>query len=87
MPSKPWFRPERYEYGSGLPIAWQGWVVRAVYLLIVIGALAGVPTLLPGPNIVPPVAAVIVVISSLILVVICARKTEGGWRWRWGKRR
>ena len=24
-----WFAPKRYGYGSGMPIAWQGWVLSA----------------------------------------------------------
>jgi hypothetical protein len=29
---QPWFRPKLYGSGVGPPVAWQGWVVVAVYL-------------------------------------------------------
>lgn len=82
MPSKPWFRPKRYGYGSGLPIAWQGWVVLLVYLMVVIGAGAGLPLIFPNPAIFTVATLVVIVISSVILGIICAKTTDGGWRWR-----
>ena len=33
-----WFAPKRYGYGSGLPIAWQGWAVMAALSLMVAAA-------------------------------------------------
>ena len=33
-----WFAPKRYGYGSGAPIAWQGWLVLGAYLAVVVGA-------------------------------------------------
>ena len=30
-----WFAPQTHGYGSGLPIAWQGWAILSVFLLIV----------------------------------------------------
>jgi hypothetical protein len=35
-----WFSPKRLGYGSGLPIAWQGWALILTYLVIVSGAIA-----------------------------------------------
>jgi hypothetical protein len=74
-----WFAPKRYGYGSGLPIAWQGWAVLLVYIAI-LGALA-LTLRRNGP--IPFVAAVIPLTG--VLAVICARTTRGGWRWRWGE--
>jgi hypothetical protein len=74
-----WFAPKRYGYGSGLPIAWQGWAVLLVYIAI-LGALA-LTLRRNGP--IPFVAAVIPL--TAVLAVICARTTRGGWRWRWGE--
>ena len=74
-----WFAPKRYGYGSGLPIAWQGWVLLIVYLALVVGSgflLERWPAL---------VGATIVGLTAL-LMLIAARTTKGGWRWRWGKR-
>src|SRR6185369_863475 len=33
-----WFSAKRYGYGTALPISWQGWVVMAVYFVVVLGA-------------------------------------------------
>jgi hypothetical protein len=72
-----WFAAKRYGYGSGLPISWQGWVVLAIYLAIVLGAA------FLFADRWAPLAATIVP-STLLFMLICARKTRGGWHWRWG---
>ena len=36
LASKPWFRARRLGYGTGLPIAWQGWVMLAAHCAIII---------------------------------------------------
>jgi hypothetical protein len=74
-PSKPWFAAKRIGYGSGLPIAWQGWLVLGVYLAVVLVA----------PFVLPLLAQLVtILIATALLVGICARKTQGGWRWRDG---
>ena len=72
-----WFAPKRYGMGSGLPIAWQGWLVLALYL-----AVFGAAFLFLGEN--SAAFAAIVIIATAILLVVTARTTKGGWRWRWG---
>ena len=75
-----WWAPKRYGIGTGLPLAWQAWAVAAAYSLTVI---AGVYLLLPLSRL----AFVGLVLScTAALLVVCARKTRGGWRWRWGER-
>lgn len=74
-----WFAPKRYGYGSGLPIAWQGWAVLIGYVAIVVAFVLTLRR--SGP--VPFLAAVIPV--TVVFAVICARTTRGGWRWRWGE--
>jgi len=73
-----WFAPKRYGYGSGLPIAWQGWAVGATYLTLVLIAVfvlqASVLAMLS-----------IIVSATVILLLVSARTTRGGWRWRWGE--
>ena len=83
-PSKPWFAPKRYGYGAGLPIAWQGWALLAGYL-IVIGAALLLPAVLPDSGVFVAVYGAIVLLATAVLLVVCERKTEGGWRWRWGE--
>lgn len=76
--SKPWFRAKRYGYGSGLPIAWQGWVVLVAFLAIVTGSIVLLPMW---------TAQAVDIVAVIVLVVVCATKTEGGWRWTWGRKR
>lgn len=74
-----WFSPKRYGYGSGLPIAWQGWAVLAIYLVAILSssyALGDEPLLLFA----------IVIPLTAVLVFITAKTTRGGWQWRWGEK-
>lgn len=80
LDNKPWFAPKSHGLGSGLPIAWQGWVL----LLAHVAAIVGVTFLFidrPGWMIV----AVLVV--SILPFPIYAAKTKGGWHWRWGDKK
>jgi hypothetical protein len=72
-----WFAPKRYGFGAGLPVSWQGWLVLAAYIAIVVAA--GI--LLDGKRL---AQGAIVIPATIALVIIFARTTRGGWRWRWG---
>lgn len=78
-----WFKPKSHGYGAGLPIAWQGWVLLAFYTLAMIGC--GLLTQSGGRNGIA-VAIALMVLLTAGLMVITARRTRGGWRWRWGDR-
>ena len=39
---KAWFRPKSFGYGSGLLIAWQGWVLLGFHITLIIGLTASV---------------------------------------------
>lgn len=84
-PAKPWFAPKRYGYGSGLPIAWQGWVVLLVYVALCIGASTALHFMFHNPAVYVWGTPAVVSVATVILVIVIARKTKGGWRWRWGK--
>ena len=73
-----WFAPRRYGLGSGLPIAWQGWLVLALYLAVFAAAVYFL-----GEDSAAFVATI--VIATAVMLVIAARTTKGGWRWRWGR--
>ena len=75
-----WWAPKRYGIGTGWPIAWQAWAVAASYSLLVVGAAYGI---LPRSTF---GFLAIVLGATAVLLVVCARKTHGGWRWRWGER-
>lgn len=72
-----WFAPKSHGYGSGLPIAWQGWAVLIGYLVLVI---ASIP--LAQRSLVAHLSLLVVLTAGLLL--ICSKTTRGGWRWRWG---
>ena len=74
-----WFAPKRYGYGTGLPISHQGWAALIGYIALV--ALAGF--LIPYSLL---AYITIVLAATAAFILLCARKTRGGWRWRWGKR-
>ena len=74
-----WWAPKRYGYGAGLPIAWQGWLITLAYCAaITLSAWLILPL-----SILSFVAIALGATAALIL--ICAMKTRGGWRWRWGE--
>jgi hypothetical protein len=72
---KPWFAAKRYGLGSGWPIAWQGWVVLAVFLVAFFASLKYAPANLK---------MWLAFIFAVAFCVVNAAKTKGGWRWRWG---
>ena len=75
-----WFAPKRYGYGAGLPIAWQGWAVTLLYCIAVtLSAWLILPRSILA-------FVVITLAATAALILICARKTAGGWHWRWGDR-
>ena len=74
-----WWAPKRFGYGAGLPIAWQGWAITLAYCVVVtLSALFVLPR---------SIGAFVAVVLGLTaaFILICARKTRGGFRWRWGE--
>ena len=80
MPIEPtyWFRAKRYGWGWGLPRTWQGWLVLAAFLALVV---AGKFLILPRKA----MAAYMVYLGVLgaLLLGVCWLKGEP-LRWRWG---
>lgn len=72
---RPWFRPKSRGYGTGLPIAWQGWALLAAH----IGLIVGIAMLLRDR---PVAMTVVTIIAALAPMPLYRAKTEGGWRWR-----
>jgi hypothetical protein len=79
MPEAPnhWFRAKRYGWGWGLPTAWQGWVVLALYTAAIAALGLALMPAQPGGFVLGTVVA------TLALVVVCWLKGEPP-RWRWG---
>ena len=80
MASEPryWFPSKRYGWGWGLPSGWQGWVVMAIFAVLV---LAGAFMLLPTYG--SFVFVVYTAFLCLALVAVCWVKGEPP-TWRWG---
>ena len=76
-----WFAHKTHGYGAGLPVAWQGWVVLVVYM-VVAGFSSWLAYAMERTGVFLAVA--VMIIATIILFIISARTTRGGWRWRWG---
>jgi len=75
-----WFPAKTYGWGWGLPTAWQGWVVMAVYLVGLVALVVFV-----NPAAYPLHFPLGLAVLSAALVGICWKTGEPP-RWRWGKR-
>jgi len=74
-----WFRAKRYGWGWGLPLTWQGWMVLALYIGLIIA----------GSFIFPPdensfLFILWTVLFSILFIALCWIKGEPT-RWRWGE--
>jgi hypothetical protein len=75
---KYWFPAKRYGWGWTIPNTWQGWVVLAAFVaLLVIGSIV----LPPGRQLWLYLAYVAVLCG--LLTAVCWLKGEPA-RWRWG---
>lgn len=73
-----WFAQKRFGYGA-VPVTWQGWLTTLVYIALV-GLLAWrMPTGLLKLATIAPV--------SVACIYFIWTKTDGGFRWRWGRER
>lgn len=79
-----WFKPKRYGFGA-TPSNWKGWALTLAFIVVIV-ALAPVfiPPVRSGEQ--PHVLTFVGIAFALTLLFafITWRKTEGGWRWRWG---
>ena len=72
-----WFVPKRYGYGAN-PVTWQGWAITVAFIALALWVIiyfAGRPD----------IEIAILVPATIALLVVTAKKTRGGWRWRWGE--
>lgn len=78
LDERPWFRAKSHGFGTGLPIAWQGWILMAAH----VGLIVGLALLLREQ---PVLLTIAVLFAAFAPMPIYRARTEGGWRWRWGK--
>lgn len=73
-----WFPAKRYGWGWGLPQRWQGWVVLALFLILVCAGIFIFPPRARGLEF-----FVYITVLVALLVAVCYAKGEPP-RWRWG---
>jgi len=78
-----WFRQRRYGMGAW-PLNWKGWAFIASYVVLLVGTMSWLGATGHDPNAHPLAAVAFSGILTAVFIYICWRKTEGGWRWRWG---
>ena len=71
--NRPWFRAKSHGYGTGLPIAWQGWALMALHVTLITGVI-----MLFRDR--PVMLTVVAVLAALAPMPIY--RAKGGWRWR-----
>ncbi len=72
---KAWFRVKSRGYGVGLPIAWEGWLILALYLAAVILSAALYSEL---------ASFAVLAVLTPVVVLIAYMRSDDEWRWRNG---
>lgn len=76
--NKYWFKPKRYGLGA-YPSSWEGWFLVIAYVVIIVYLSLRFDETYLKEYFVSVIGMVV------ILVVVSWYKTEGNWKWRWGK--
>jgi len=74
-----WFRAKRYGWGWSLALTWEGWLVLAGFIALVIASAV----LFPPPRALASYLGCVAILC-LVLLGICWLKGEPA-RWRWGE--
>ena len=78
-----WFRPRQYGYGA-TPVTWQGWAITVAAMVVVVATSFLLPFFANGSP--WGLAALVIDVAAIaVLWIVSRRKTDGEWRWRWGK--
>jgi hypothetical protein len=84
-----WFKPKTYGYGAS-PTNWKGWAATLCFGALV--ALISLPLMVApalgntGPTPWQLIAWLIALLALTIgFIRLCQAKTDGPWKWRWGK--
>jgi hypothetical protein len=77
-----WFKPKTFGYGA-TPTTWEGWVVMAVYGLVVLGCVAAMYLRKESFSIFVSSMGTIVV-ATIVMIVVSVQKTDGTWGWNAG---
>jgi len=77
-PTRYWFPAKKFGWGWGIPDTWQGWIVLAIFFILLLARVFLFP---PATGLIPFLAYVTSL--SLGLIAVCWLKGEPP-RWRWG---
>lgn len=72
-----WFAPKLFGFGA-TPVTWQGWALTLAFAAAVMLDVRLLDPELPK--------ILVGVTLTATFITIAARKTDGGWHWRWGQR-
>ena len=70
--------------GAG-PSNWKGWAFVACYIVLLTALMSQLSANAHDAHARPLAAVGVLIATTLVFVYVCWRKTEGGWRWRWGE--
>ncbi len=76
--NKYWFKPKWYGYGA-YPSTWEGILLMVGYILVLFFLMFMFVDSMNG------IFLVLAVPVTICLVYVSAKKTDGKWKWRWGK--
>ncbi|MEX1182049.1 MAG: hypothetical protein WEF86_02360 [Gemmatimonadota bacterium] len=74
---KYWFPAKRYGWGWGFPSAWQGWLVFAAFIALLVGA----SLLFPPDEQLGRYLGCVFVLAALLVAVAWAKGEPPRWRW------
>ncbi len=78
--NKYWFKPKGFGYGA-TPTTWEGWIVVIVFIIYILS----LSMLITGGKV---SQYVLYLFAGIVAVtVISKRKTDGEWKWKWGKKK
>jgi len=81
-----WFKPKRYGYGA-TPVTWEGWVATLAAIVVVAGSIVTMTLLVDKSDLIGWLLwAAFIAAVTYWFVQSCRWRTDGEWRWRWGKR-
>ncbi len=85
LPGRPWFRPHRYGIGVS-PFTWEGYAFTVCYIagLIFLADVSGVLGSAVTEQAFARFLAAFFVLSA-VYTLFAWLKTDGSWRWRWGR--
>ena len=84
-----WFKPKRYGYGA-TPSNWKGWAATAAFVLVVLATTLLVFPWQPSGGTPPSIWQIVAWLALVAILTgrfmrLARAKTDGQWRWRWGK--